>query len=262
MRSSDAAVRRDGDRIKLDRHASCISYGEAADAIVTTARRSESAANSDQVLLVLHRSDYQLIPTGGWDTLGMRGTCSAGYRLIAGGVSNQMLSEPYERIHSATMVPYAHMFWSAAWHGIAAGAVMRAKAFVRAAARASGGKTPPAAAHLTRARITLDTLRGAILSAIRTFEAHAGDPGGLTAMDAQLALTFLKVEASELAVAAVSSAMRACGLAGYRNDGEFSMGRYLRDILSSPIMINNDRILANAESAVLMSEVPAGLSLG
>ena len=56
--------------------------------------------------------------------------------------------------------------------------------------------------------------------------------------------------------------MRACGLAGYRNDSEFSMGRYLRDILSSPIMINNDRILANAEAAVLMSEVPAGLSLG
>ncbi len=45
--------------------------------------------------------------------------------------------------------------------------------------------------------------------------------------------------------------MRACGLAGYRNDGDFAIGRYLRDILSSPIMINNDRILANAEAAVL-----------
>ena len=41
------------------------------------------------------------------------------------------------------------------------------------------------------------------------------------------------------------SAMRACGLSGYRNDGEFSVGRHLRDVLSSPIMINNDRILAN-----------------
>ena len=41
------------------------------------------------------------------------------------------------------------------------------------------------------------------------------------------------------------SAMRACGLSGYRNDGEFSVGRHLRDVLSAPIMINNDRILAN-----------------
>ena len=54
--------------------------------------------------------------------------------------------------------------------------------------------------------------------------------------------------------------MRACGLAGYRNDGEFTMGRYLRDVLSAPIMINNDRILANAEAAVLMSDPPIGLS--
>ena len=114
--------------------------------------------------MVLHRSDYTLEPTGGWDTLGMRGTCSVGYLLRAEGVSSQMLREPYERIHSATMVPYAHMFWSSAWHGIAAGAVIRAKAFVRDAARASGGKMPPAAAHLTRARISLDTLRGAIQS--------------------------------------------------------------------------------------------------
>ena len=42
------------------------------------------------------------------------------------------------------------------------------------------------------------------------------------------------------------NAMRACGLSGYRNDSDFSIGRYLRDVLSSPIMINNDRILADA----------------
>ena len=80
-------------------------------------------------------------------------------------------------------------------------------------------------------------------------------------MNAQLALNFLKVEASELAAATVMSAMRACGLSGYRNDSEFAMGRYLRDILSAPIMINNDRILANSEAAVLMSEPPAALGL-
>ena len=79
-------------------------------------------------------------------------------------------------------------------------------------------------------------------------------------MSLQLAMNLLKVEASELAVAVVLSAMRASGLAGYRNDGDFTMGRYLRDVLSAPIMINNDRILANAEAAVLMSDPPIGLS--
>ena len=64
---------------------------------------------------------------------------------------------------------------------------------------------------------------------------------------------------AELAVETVMSAMRACGLSGYRNDGDFSVGRHLRDVLSAPIMINNDRILANIATASLMSAVPATL---
>ena len=69
-----------------------------------------------------------------------------------------------------------------------------------------------------------------------------------------------KVEASELSVSIVLSALRTCGLSGYRNDSEFTIGRYLRDVLSSPIMINNDRILANIASASLMSVIPTSLS--
>jgi acyl-CoA dehydrogenase len=54
-------------------------------------------------------------------------------------------------------------------------------------------------------------------------------------------------------------AMRSCGLSGYRNDGDFSIGRHLRDVLSAPIMMNNDRILANIATANLMSAVPVSL---
>ena len=68
-----------------------------------------------------------------------------------------------------------------------------------------------------------------------------------------------KVKASELAVSTVMSAMQACGLSGYRNDSEFSLGRHLRDVLSSPIMINNDRILANLADASLLNGVPTSL---
>jgi len=60
-------------------------------------------------------------------------------------------------------------------------------------------------------------------------------------------------------VATVMSAMQACGIAGYRNDGEFSIGRHLRDILSAPVMISNDRILANVTTASLLTGAPASL---
>ncbi|HEY6578746.1 MAG TPA: acyl-CoA dehydrogenase family protein [Rhizomicrobium sp.] len=260
IRSSEAAVQIRESRIALERNASVISYGEHADGIVTTARRNETAASSDQVLVAFLKEDYTLERTQSWDTLGMRGTCSTGFLLRAEGDQSQILPEPYDRIHAQTMMPTAHLFWSAVWSGVAAGAVQRARAFVRKAARAAEGKLPPAAAHLTRARVSLETLRGAVQSALRKFEAHANDPQSLSAMDVQIALNFLKIEASELAVVIVMSAMRACGLAGYRNDGEFTMGRYLRDILSSPIMINNDRILADSQATVLMSDVPGGMS--
>ena len=41
------------------------------------------AASTDQVLVVFVKQDYALERLSGWDTLGMRGTCSAGFKLTA-----------------------------------------------------------------------------------------------------------------------------------------------------------------------------------
>ena len=119
IRSSEAPVERKGNRISLERQATVISYGANADGLVTTARRAADAAASDQVLVVFLKSDYTLEPLLGWDTLGMRGTCSRGFTLKATGDADQILPEPYERIHARTMVPFAHLTWSAVWARIA-----------------------------------------------------------------------------------------------------------------------------------------------
>ena len=157
------------------------------------------------------------------------------------------------------MTPVAHLSWSGAWAGIAAAAVERARAFVRKASQRSGGPLPPGAAHLTRANASLRTLRSLVAGALTRFEAAAADSAVLESVDFQNGINLLKVNASELAVATVMSAMQACGLAGYRNDSEFSLGRHLRDALSSPIMISNDRILANIGMATLLGGVPSSL---
>ena len=81
VRSSEAPVEHSDGRIVLVRDASVISYGAQADAVVTTARRDANADASDQVLVVFEKKNYSLEKTGGWDTLGMRGTCSAGFCL-------------------------------------------------------------------------------------------------------------------------------------------------------------------------------------
>ena len=259
VRSSAAAVERKDARIELERNATVISYGEAADAIVTTARRAGDAAASDQVLVVFLKQDYTLERQIGWDALGMRGTCSAGFMLRASGSAEQILPEPYERIHAETMIPVAHLMWSGAWTGVACAAVERAESFVRMVSRKSGGQLPPGAAHLTKAKSSLRALRGLVSSALERYEDALQDKRAMASVDFQATMNLLKVESSEQALATVMDAYRACGLAGYRNDSEFSIGRQLRDVLSSPLMISNDRILANMSAASLLSGVPKRL---
>jgi acyl-CoA dehydrogenase len=259
VRASEAPIHREGDRITLERKATVISYGAAADGIVTTARRTPEAPASDQVLVVFFKSDYTLEPLQGWHTLGMRGTCSEGFTLRATASGDQIVPEPYERIHLQTMVPFAHLTWGAVWAGIAADATARAQAFIRHVARNANGQLPPAASHFTKALSSLRMLRGVLASAQRTYEGAMTDETALAALEFQSMINLTKVEASELAVATVLSALRTCGLAGYRNDGEFSIGRHLRDVLSSPIMINNDRILANLAASSLLTAIPASL---
>jgi acyl-CoA dehydrogenase len=259
IRFSSAAVERAGAEISLVRDATVISYGAEADGIVTIARRVDGASGSDQVLLAMTKDDYTLEQTLAWDTLGMRGTCSAGFKLTFNGSAEQIFPEPYERIHGQTMTPVAHLCWSSVWAGIAAAAVERARLFVRKASRASGGQMPPAAAHFTQATMSLAKLRALIVANIDDFIRREHDWRSLSSLDFQSSITLLKVQASEIAVETVMHAMRTCGLAGYRNDGEFAIGRHLRDALSAPIMINNDRILSNATASTLMSAAPVGL---
>jgi len=259
IRSSAAAVETNEAEISLSRNATVISYGAEADGIVTIARRNSDAASSDQVLVAFTKENYTLQRSLAWETLGMRGTCSAGFELKARAPAEQVFPEAYEKIHAQTMTPVAHLCWSSVWAGIAAAAVDRAQRFIRKAARGAGGQMPPGAAHFTAAKMSLAKLRAIITANLDSYAAREHDERALSSLDFQSSINLLKVEASELAVQTVMSAMRACGLSGYRNDGEFTVGRLLRDVLSSPLMINNERILSNIATSSLMSGVPTTL---
>jgi acyl-CoA dehydrogenase len=256
LRSSASAIERQGSQIAFTKSATVMSYGLHADAVVTTARRAADAAPSDQVLVAFLKDQYRLEPIASWNTLGMRGTCSAGFKFEGNGEAEQVLPVPYQTIHSHTMMPVAHLTWSAVWTGVAAAAVERARRFVRTTARRNAGQLPPGAAHLTRATMSLRGLRDALELALVRFENAGSNADRLEAIEFQNTMNLLKVTASETAIAVVMSAMQACGLSGYRNDGEFSVARNLRDALSSSIMINNDRILASAASTSSLIEVP------
>ena len=259
VRSSSAPVEAVGGVIQLTRAASVMSYGEQADAIVTTARRNGAAASSDQVLVVFSREDYRLRRVGDWNAMGMRGTCSHAFALEASGEADQILPADYADIHVQTMTPAAHCLWASAWAGIAADAVERARLFVRAVARSQPGTTPPGAHHLASAKAQHATLCALISASLARYASIQDNPGALSAVDFQAAVSFLKVQASELAVATVMKALQVTGLSGYRIEGESSIARNLRDVLSAPLMINNDRILADLGVSALLDRGPDSL---
>jgi acyl-CoA dehydrogenase len=229
-----------------------ISYGEESDAILVTARRTPQAPPSDQVIVVVPRDGVELRPQEAWDTLGMRGTCSRGYRLTAEGEMAQVIPLAYADVSAQTMLPVSHLVWSALWLGIATDALGRARAFIRAEVRKKPGEVPPAGGRLAGAAIELQSMRSNLMACLRRYEAAIGSEDRLSAISFAVDMNNLKLAASQSVVKIVCEAMLVCGLDGYRNDSPFSMGRHLRDAHSAAVMVNNDRILANNASLALV----------
>ena len=252
VRTSGCAVVRDGTRFRLEKPAPVISYGEHADAVLVTARRAPDAPASDQVL-VLARAGAGLVlePTSSWNALGFRGTCSLGFRLTAEGSIDQIVPASFADVSTRTMLPVSHVLWSALWLGIANAAMGKARAFVRAAARRTPGSTPPAALRLAELASLHHTMRAGVEHAAFAYEQIADDPEALGAMPFALRMNNLKLAASQQVVQVVAGALGVCGIAGYREDSPYALGRHLRDAHGAALMIGNDRIHA-ANAAMLL----------
>ena len=67
-------------------------------------------------------------------------------------------------------------------------------------------------------------------------------------------LNNVKTTVSGQAVDIVQRALSVVGIAGYKNGTPFSLGRQLRDVLSAPLMISNDRILSNTANLLLVQK--------
>ncbi|HZY19060.1 MAG TPA: acyl-CoA dehydrogenase family protein [Ramlibacter sp.] len=251
-RSSICAVRRSDGRFQLDKDATTGSYCAHADAILVTCRRDEDAARSDQVLVLVRREDCTLTQTTSWDTMGMRGTCSPGFKLASSGREEQILPGAFADSSAQTMVPYSHILWASLWWGIAAGAVARAASFVRGQARQTPGSVPPTAARLAQLQVQLQAARQNWLGAARDFDAVAEDRDELMGMGWALRLNNLKIAASEATPQIVHGALQIVGILGYKNDSPFSLGRHYRDALSGSLMISNERIAAKNASMLLV----------
>ena len=245
VRTSICASRVVDDHFILEKNAPVISYGEAADAILVTSRRAEDAGKNDQVMTLVRKEDVLLRRLSEWDTLGFRGTCSPGFELKSMGNAAQILPVPYAEIHAKTMHPFAHVVWASLWTGLATDALGRARHYVRNEARKTPGVMPINTTRLAEADLVLNTMRST-LEATRELYLQAltaDNPDAFSNYAFAIRVNNLKLTCSTLVIDVVLKSMVICGIMGYRNDSNLTLGRHLRDAVGAALMVNNDRIL-------------------
>jgi acyl-CoA dehydrogenase len=200
----------------------------------------------------------ELTPTGDWDTMGLRGTCSRPCRLVAE-VPAELVIPDYADVFMRTSLPTSAVLLSAVWLGIAEAAARRAHAAVKAKARA-GGRTsadapPIAALRLAELGVQLHQLREVLAGGASLYD-RLKDTAEVEALRFASRMDYLKLSSSVLVLDVVQRAMSICGLTGYDNRSAVSMARLSRDAAAAPLMVNNDRALqAMAQTLLVRKEV-------
>jgi acyl-CoA dehydrogenase len=259
LRNSICAIEVDDETCRLEKDATVISYGSNADAILITSRAHATAAPADQVMTVFLKDQYTLKKTHVWDTLGMRGTCSDGFIFNGEAPAVQIFPKPFAEIAAQSMLATSHLLWSGVWYGIASDAVLRAQAFVRAAARKSPGVAPPGAVRLAEVSNKLQIVKSNVIAGLKAYEDTKSDPDKLMSMAFAVAMNNVKICSSETILEIINHAMLICGIMGYKNGTPFSLGRHLRDAHSAQLMISNDRILGNSANLLLVHKQDTSL---
>jgi acyl-CoA dehydrogenase len=252
VRSSICALEVTDGRFRVEKQAPVISYADDADAVLVTARRTADSPESDQVIVLCRPPGLELEQVGEWNALGFRGTCSTGFILRATGDAGEVLDEPYADISTRTMLPMAHLLWSSVWLGIASDAVDLARRFVQSEARRKPGTMPPAALRLADVTVVHQQFVDMVQSSLARYAAAGTDADRLSSIGFGVGMNALKVSSSTLVVDIVRECMLICGLASYRLDTPYSLGRHLRDAMGAALMVNNDRIMANNAQMLLV----------
>ena len=244
---SIAALEPEGDGWRFDKQALAVSFGSDADLILSTARRSADAPDYNQVLALLRAAECTLEPTSEWDTLGLRGTCSAGLHISAHVTADDLFPVPFSVIANGGAAQLRHVTLTAVWTGLAEAAMEEAHKTVRTAARRSIGTTPQSALRLAEIYTEVQAARCTLADAQRQME-EAIESNGFEHVGLIMSLRNVKVVTSTAAMRAATAALQICGINGFRRGEDRPLERILRDACGSLIMISNDRyLLENAE---------------
>ncbi|MFC5500807.1 acyl-CoA dehydrogenase family protein [Lysinimonas soli] len=239
----------DGGVLRIDRPTVACSYGLEADAIFTNMRRSPEADPDDQVYLAVLATQSELELTTTWDTLGLRGTCSYGMRILAKVDHGAVFPTGAPAVLGNGGIQVRHLLAGAAYVGLAEAALREAHAVVRAEARRSGGVAPKSAIRLAELLLEVEKARGLVAMAAARFE-RLEAASKLDDLSFIVSLRNLKVASTAIAVETAMKALQICGIDGIRKDGSIAIERIIRDAHAALVMFGNDGLLRDNASTL------------
>jgi acyl-CoA dehydrogenase len=256
--SSDSQLQAVGDGlVRIDRDAPIVTGGSHADAFLITTL-APGAATPNQVSLIYARRDQLTVEvTGGWDALGMRATDSVPMRLSGSVPVAQIVGEPggFRTMVTDVFGPMAHLGWSAAWLGAAAGALSRVVGYLRGTEgrRRFNPQSELLLIRLARVRARLDTVHGLLRHTLDVIE-RAED---MSVPPVQLLVNALKTTAASECFQSVHELVELVGLQhGYLRGSPLFLERVFRDLRSASLNYSSDRLyLVNGALALLDREV-------
>ncbi len=258
--SSESPTSASHGELLIDRDAPVVTGGLHADGFLITALAPDASSPTQVSLVYADRAALKITELGGWQPLGMRATQSIPMRLAGSVPVANVIGQPggFRAIVTQTFGPLAHLGWSAAWLGAAAGALSRVLTHLRSDA---GRKQFDASSELlltrlARVRSRLDGVHALLRHSLRCFE-QAAEPSGVRA---QLLLNTLKIQAAEQCLLAVDELVELTGLRlGYLRDSPLLLERTLRDLRSASLNYGNERLyLVNGSLALRDREVGFG----
>jgi acyl-CoA dehydrogenase len=96
---------------------------------------------------------------------------------------------------------------------------------------------------------------------LRVYEARP-ETDRTASISSLMTMINLKLSVSTGVVQVIQQALMICGIAGYRNDSPYSVGRHLRDALSAALMVSNDRIAVGVGKMLLVQRADLDLLTG
>ncbi|MGY0064944.1 acyl-CoA dehydrogenase family protein [Streptomyces sp. LZ34] len=247
--------------LRISREAPVVTGGAHADSFLITMRADEDAQADDVLLVYAERSQLEIQESGSWNAMGMRGTHSLALRLEGRVPGTNVVGERgrFNAVAVESMVPLAHLGWSACWLGAARAAFAELVGHLTAAAR-KGRKDLSSdllRERLGRIRLDLELVHAYLRKVCEEVEQARNKHESLNRPAIQIHLNSLKLAASELTFRAADRMVELAGLsAGYSKDSSLSLERTFRDLRSASINYSNDRLwVANGTLTLLDREV-------